>query len=378
MFNPKLYNTPYHTTDLSKFKFLVTGGAGFIGSNIVEYLIKYNAGHVRVLDNLSNGYFENIKDFMGLPNFEFILGDIRNIETCKKAVEGMDFVSHQAALGSVPRSIADPLTSNEVNVTGFLNMLTAVKDAPNIKQMVYAASSSTYGDSPTLPKVEGNEGNPLSPYAVTKLVNELYADVYSKVYGLNTIGLRYFNVFGPKQNPNNPYAAVIPIFCKAFIEGKQPTINGDGLTSRDFTFVENAVQANIRAMLIGVDENGLNVGKFGGLAESSLEVSRFGGLENNEANPQTIKPSNLTESNLYKHEVFNMACGDQVTLNEMIDILNQLSGQEIKPIYGPERKGDVKHSKASIDKISNFLNYEPQFRFQKGLEIVFDWYKTQY
>ncbi len=363
MFNPKLYNTPYHTTDLYKFKFLVTGGAGFIGSNIVEYLIKYNAGHVRVLDNLSNGYFENIKDFMGLPNFEFILGDIRNLETCKKAVEGMDFVSHQAALGSVPRSIADPITSNDVNVKGFLNMLTVVKDAPNIKQMVYAASSSTYGDSPTLPKVEGNEGNPLSPYAVTKLVNELYADVYSKVYGLHAIGLRYFNVFGPKQNPNNPYAAVIPIFCKAFIEGKQPTINGDGLTSRDFTFVENAVQANIKAMLIGVEE--------------SLEVRELGGL--NTSNQQTSKPTNVINPNpLQKHEVFNMACGDQVTLNEMIDILNQLSGQQIKPIYGPERKGDVKHSKASIDKISNFLNYEPLFRFQKGLEIVFEWYNEQF
>ena len=347
MFNPKLYNTPYHTTDLSKFKFLVTGGAGFIGSNIVEYLIKYNAGHVRVLDNLSNGYFENIKDFMGLPNFEFILGDIRNFETCKKAMEGMDFVTHQAALGSVPRSISDPITSNEVNVSGFLNILTAVKDAPNIKRMVYAASSSTYGDSAALPKVEGNEGNPLSPYAVTKLVNELYADVYSKVYGLHTIGLRYFNVFGPKQNPDNPYAAVIPIFCKVFIEGKQPTINGDGLTSRDFTFVENAVQANIRAMLLGT--------------VTSTSVTSSG-----------------VEKQLTKHEVLNMACGDQVTLNEMIAMLNQLSGQQIAPIYGPERKGDVKHSKASIDKISNFLNFEPQFRFQKGLEIVYEWYKTQY
>jgi len=347
VFNPKLYNTPYHTTDLSKFKFLVTGGAGFIGSNIVEYLIKYNAGHVRVLDNLSNGYFENIKDFMGLPNFEFILGDIRNFETCKKAMEGMDFVTHQAALGSVPRSISDPITSNEVNVSGFLNILTAVKDAPNIKRMVYAASSSTYGDSAALPKVEGNEGNPLSPYAVTKLVNELYADVYSKVYGLHTIGLRYFNVFGPKQNPDNPYAAVIPIFCKVFIEGKQPTINGDGLTSRDFTFVENAVQANIRAMLLGT--------------VTSTSVTSSG-----------------VEKQLTKHEVLNMACGDQVTLNEMIAMLNQLSGQQIAPIYGPERKGDVKHSKASIDKISNFLNFEPQFRFQKGLEIVYEWYKTQY
>jgi UDP-N-acetylglucosamine 4-epimerase len=351
MFNSKLYNIPYHNCDLSQFRFLVTGGAGFIGSNIVEYLLKYGAGHVRVLDNLSNGYFENIKDFMNLPNFEFILGDIRDFDTCKKALDGIDFVTHQAALGSVPRSIGDPITSNEVNVSGFLNVLTAVKDTPGIKRMVYAASSSTYGDSPKLPKVEGNEGNPLSPYAVTKLVNELYADVFSKVYGLHTIGLRYFNVFGPKQNPNNPYAAVIPIFCKSFIEGIQPTINGDGLTSRDFTFVENAVQANIKAMLLGVTD-----------------------LDSSAQNLSTHQSINL----LNKHEVLNMACGDQITLNEMITILNQLSGQQIAPIYGPERKGDVKHSKASIDKISSYLNYEPQFRFQKGLEIVFEWYKTQY
>lgn len=366
MFNPKLYNILYHTADLSKYKFLVTGGAGFIGSNIVEYLIKYNASHVRVLDNLSNGYFENIKDFMGLPNFEFILGDIRNFETCQKAIEGMDFVSHQAALGSVPRSISDPITTNEVNVGGFLNILTVVKDAPNIKRMVYAASSSTYGDSPELPKREGNEGNPLSPYAVTKLVNELYADVYSKVYGLHTIGLRYFNVFGPKQNPNNPYAAVIPIFCKHFLDGTQPTINGDGLTSRDFTFVENAVQANIKAMLLGIDIKGLE------------SLDGLDGLKLNPLNSEALNPLNSEALNpIKKHEVFNMACGDQVTLNEMITMLNQISGQQITPIYGPERKGDVKHSKASIDKISTFLNYSPQFRFQKGLEIVYEWYKTQ-
>jgi UDP-N-acetylglucosamine 4-epimerase len=269
---------------------------------------------------------------MGLPNFEFVLGDIRDLNTCQKAIDGMDYVSHQAALGSVPRSISDPITSNDVNIGGFLNILTVVKDTPSIKRMVYAASSSTYGNSPTLPKVEGNEGNPLSPYAVTKLVNELYADVYSKVYGLNTIGLRYFNVFGPKQNPNNPYAAVIPIFCKSFIENKVPTINGDGLTSRDFTFVENAVQANIKAMLF---------------------------------------------DNLDKHEVMNMACGDQVTLNEMVEMLGELSGNYMKANYGPERKGDVKHSKASIDKISSMLGYEPQYRFKKGLEIVFEWYKSR-
>jgi UDP-N-acetylglucosamine 4-epimerase len=329
MYNPNLYKIPYHTEDLSGYSFLITGGAGFIGSNIVEYLLKYGAGKVRVLDNLSNGYFENIQEFMRLPNFEFILGDIRDFETCKKALEGIDFVSHQAALGSVPRSIGDPITSNDVNVSGFLNVLTAVKDAPNVKRMIYAASSSTYGDSPELPKKEGNEGNPLSPYAVTKLVNELYADVYSKVYGMHTIGLRYFNVFGPKQNPNNPYAAVIPIFCKAFIENETPLINGDGLTSRDFTFVENAVQANIKGMLL---------------------------------------------QNLDKHEVMNMACGDQITLNQMIEMLNVISHKNISPNYGPERKGDVKHSKASIDKISKLLNYSPEFRFQKGLEIVYNWY----
>jgi UDP-N-acetylglucosamine 4-epimerase len=326
-----MYEIKYHTEDLSNKTFLITGGAGFIGSNLVEYLIKFGAGKVRVLDNLSNGYFENIKEYMDLPNFEFVLGDIREMNNCKKAVEGIDYVAHQAALGSVPRSIGDPITTNEVNISGFLNMLQAGKESKQLKRFVYAASSSSYGDSPALPKVEGNEGNPLSPYAVTKLVNELYADVFSRVYDFHTIGLRYFNVFGPKQNPNNPYAAVIPIFCKHFIEGTQPTINGDGLTSRDFTFVENAVQANIKAML-------------------------------------------LPEIN--KHEVMNMACGDQVTLNEMIEMLNQITCKSIAASYGPERKGDVKHSKASIDKISEVLNYEPQFRFQKGLEIVFDWYKN--
>lgn len=358
MFNPDLYNTPYHSVDLKDKSFLITGGAGFIGSNIVEYLLKYGAGKVRVLDNLSNGYFDNIKDFMGLPNFEFVLGDIRDYDICGKAIDGIDFLSHQAALGSVPRSIGDPITSNEVNVSGFLNVITAAKESKSLKRMVYAASSSTYGDSEALPKVEGNEGNPLSPYAVNKLVNELYADVYSRVYGFHTIGLRYFNVFGPKQNPNNPYAAVIPIFCKHFIEGTQPTINGDGLTSRDFTFVENAVQANIKAMLFGID---------------SLEIGRLGSLENTTTNPQTPKPPN----SLQKHEIFNIACGDQVTLNEMIEMLKVISNKDISASYGPERKGDVKHSKASINKISTFLNYEPQFRFQEGLEIVFEWYKTQ-
>jgi len=276
---------------------------------------------------------ELVKSRFALDNFEFIEGDIRDFQTCSDALVGVDYVSHQAALGSVPRSINDPINSNSVNIDGFLNMLVAVKDNANIKRFVYAASSSTYGDSPNLPKVEGIEGNPLSPYAVTKLVNELYADVFSRVYNLHTIGLRYFNIFGPNQNPDNPYAAVIPIFCKAYINGEAPNINGDGITSRDFTFVENAIQANIKAMLF---------------------------------------------EDLEKHEIMNVACGDQISLNEMIELLKKISGKEINAIYLPERAGDVKHSKASIDKIKEVLNYHPEYRFQEGLEIVYEWYKTVY
>lgn len=329
MYNNQLYNKKFHKIDYSNFTFLVTGGAGFIGSNLVEYLLRYNAGKVRVLDNLSNGYYDNLKDFINLPNFEFIDGDIRDFNTCREAVKGINFISHQAALGSVPRSIENPITSNEVNVGGFLNMLVAAKESNSLKQMVYAASSSTYGDSAELPKVEGNEGSPLSPYAVTKLVNELYADVFSRVYGFNTIGLRYFNIFGPKQNPNNPYAAVIPLFCKHFIENTQPIINGDGETSRDFTFVENAIQANVLAF------------------ESSFE----------------------------SHEVFNIACSDQISLNEMIELLKKLSGNYIKDVkYAAERSGDVKHSMASIEKARKLLEYSPNIRFNDGLRIVYKWY----
>lgn len=331
MFNSQLYNTPYHDVDLSKYSFLITGGAGFIGSNLVEYLLKYNAGHVRVIDNLSNGYFDNIKSFIEFPNFEFIESDIRDLDACNNAVSGMDFISHQAALGSVPRSISDPILSNDVNIGGFLNLLVAAKNSPSLKRMVYAASSSTYGDSPILPKVEGNEGNPLSPYAVTKLVNELYGDVFSRVYNFHSIGLRYFNIFGPKQNPNNPYAAVIPIFCKNFIDDVSPKINGDGLTSRDFTFVENAVQANIRALL---------------------------------------------NATIEKHEVFNVACGDQISLNEMVILLQKISGKDLKCFYGPERVGDVKHSKASISKLKDFSGYNPKIMFENGLSIVYNYNKN--
>ncbi len=322
----------FHRIDLSKFSFLVTGGAGFIGSNIVEYLVNHRAGHIRILDNLSNGSLSNIKAYLDLPNVEFILGDIRYLGVCQKAIEDIDFISHQAALGSVPRSLADPITSNEVNITGFLNMLVAAKDSPELKRFVYAASSSTYGDSDALPKVEGVEGKPISPYAVTKAVNELYADVFSKSYGLHTIGLRYFNVFGPRQSPSNAYAAVIPVFCKHFLEFTAPTINGGGETSRDFTYVENAVQANIRAMLFDTEDE---------------------------------------SKRLRNHEVFNVACGDQVNLNQVISTLQRLSGRDIQANYKPERAGDIKHSLASIAKASEILDYFPLVRFREGLELTY-------
>ncbi len=326
-----MYSQPFHSNNISNSSFLITGGAGFIGSNIVQYLLKYNAGHVRVIDNLSNGYIENLDEFNSYKNFEFIEGDIRDYDICKSVMENIDFISHQAALGSVPRSILDPISTNSVNIDGFLNILNAVKENPHVKRLVYAASSSTYGDSKVLPKIEGVEGAPLSPYAVTKLVNELYADVFSKVYNINSIGLRYFNVFGPKQNPNNPYAAVIPLFCKNILEKNSPIINGDGLTSRDFTFVENVVQANVKAFFCSIS----------------------------------------------KHEVVNVACGDSITLNELVELLNRISGNNLLPIYKTERVGDVKHSLASIEKIKKLLDYQPYVSFEEGLKIVYDWYKNK-
>ncbi len=319
---------------ISQSSFLITGGAGFIGSNMVELLLNLGAKHIRVLDNLSNGYYSNIEGFVGFPNFEFIEGDIRDLDTCKKAVEGMDYISHQAALGSVPRSVEDPITSNDVNIGGHLNMLVAAKESPTLKRMVYAASSSSFGDSKELPKMEGNEGKPLSPYAVTKWVNELYGDVFSRVYGLHTVGLRYFNIFGPKQNPNNPYAAVIPLFMKAAIEGTSPKINGDGTNSRDFTFVENALQANIKAML---DTEGLE-----------------------------------------KHEVVNIAVGDRTDLVELWDAIATAAGTDVKPTFGPPRAGDIPHSLASIEKARKLFGYDPQFRLRDGIKITFDWFKGEY
>lgn len=327
-----MYTTSFHSQNLSNSSFLITGGAGFIGSNIVEYLIKHGAKKVRVLDNFATGHRKNLAEFANHPAFELIEGDIRDLDTCKKAVAGMDFVSHQAALGSVPRSINDPITSNQANIDGFLNMLVAVKDNGNIKRMVFAASSSTYGDSPTLPKVEGSEGKPLSPYAVTKLVNEVYADVFSKVYGLHTVGLRYFNIFGPKQDPHGAYAAVIPLFMQAAIDKKQPTINGDGETSRDFTFVANAVQANVKALL------------------------------NTEA--------------LQQFEAVNIACGDRTTLNDLWAGICAAANFNQPAIYGPERAGDVRHSLADVSKAKALFGYEPSIQLKEGLAIAFDYYQA--
>lgn len=313
---------------------LVTGGAGFIGSNLVQHLLqKKEVEKVRVLDNLATGSLENIEEFEKDPNFEFVQGDIRDYQTCLDACAGMDLISHQAALGSVPRSINDPLTTNEVNITGTLNIFTAAKET-GIKRVVYAASSSTYGDHPGLPKVEDKIGNPLSPYAVTKYVNELYARVYANVYGLQLIGLRYFNVFGPKQNPAGPYAAVIPLFIKAVLNNEPPLINGDGETSRDFTFVANAVHANDCALFTS-NSNAVN-------------------------------------------QVYNIAVGERTSLNQLFEMIKEVAGSDLAPKYGPERKGDVKHSLADISKAKDLLNYNPGTTIRQGLKTTFDWYRQHH
>lgn len=312
---------------------MITGGAGFIGSNLVEYFLKDDrVSLVRILDDLSNGYYSNIEEFEDHPKFEFIKGDICDYQTCLKATKGIDKITHQAALGSVPRSIENPMRSTEVNILGTVNVMHAAKEN-GVERVILACSSSTYGDHPGLPKVEGKIGKPLSPYAVTKYSIEQFADVFQQTYGLNYIGLRYFNIFGPKQNPDNPYAAVIPIFCQAFIDGERPTINGDGNHSRDFTYVANAVQANDLA-LFSEKEEALN-------------------------------------------QIYNVACNDRISLNEMIAALHGISKKEIQPIYGPERPGDVKHSEADISKIQTNLGYEPKVFFEEGLTKVYEWYKVR-
>lgn len=315
-------------------RILVTGGAGFIGSNLVDELLKdARVTFVRVLDNLATGSSKNIEEFRSSQKFQFLEGDIRDYKTCLAACDETDFISHQAALGSVPRSINDPLTSNDVNITGTLNVFTAAKEK-KVKRIVYAASSSTYGDHPGLPKVEDVIGNPLSPYAVTKYVNELYAKVYTNLYGMQITGLRYFNIFGPKQNPQGPYAAVIPLFAQAVLDNKPPTINGDGNHSRDFTYVANAVRANILAM--------------------------------------------FTENTVAVNQVYNIACGHQTSLNELFNQLRDFAGSSLQPIYGPERKGDVKHSLADISKAKKLLGYQPLVSVKEGLQKTFSWYKKTF
>ncbi|MDC6352781.1 SDR family oxidoreductase [Zeaxanthinibacter sp. PT1] len=318
----------------SSFTVLVTGGAGFIGSNLCKALLE-NGNSVRCLDNFATGKRQNLDEIKDHPKFTLIEGDIRDLETCQKATQGVDYVLHQAALGSVPRSINDPITSNEVNVSGFLNMLSAAKDA-SVKRFVYAASSSTYGDSTSMPKREDVIGRPLSPYAVTKYVNELYADVFSKTYGVETIGLRYFNVFGRNQDPNGAYAAVIPKFVIQLINHNSPTINGDGSYSRDFTYIDNVVEANIKALIAN--------------------------------KPEAV------------NTVYNVAYGERTDLNELVSLLKEyLSAydgdiKDVEVIYGPERPGDVPHSLASIDKAKSNLGYDPQYNMREGLKEAVAWY----
>jgi UDP-N-acetylglucosamine 4-epimerase len=315
-------------------KILITGGAGFIGSNLCDYFIG-KGNEVICLDNFATGHLHNLNAVINNSNFTLIEGDIRNLEDCQKAVQGVDYVLHQAALGSVPRSIKDPITTNDVNVSGFLNMLTAARDA-KVKRFIYAASSSTYGDSKGLPKVENVIGKPLSPYAITKYVNELYAEIFSKTYGIETIGLRYFNVFGKKQDPNGAYAAVIPLFVKQFMNHESPVINGDGNYSRDFTYIDNVIQMNELAMLT--------------------------------VNPEAV------------NTVYNTAYGDRTTLTQLVQLLKENLAQfdpkiaEVEVIHGPNRAGDIPHSLASIEKAKNNLGYQPKYSIEQGIKEAVSWY----
>ncbi|WP_298305876.1 SDR family oxidoreductase [Flavobacterium sp.] len=320
--------------DNSIQKILITGGAGFIGSNLCDYFI--NKGYfVTCLDNFATGHRYNIEHLLCDEKFDLIEGDIRDLETCLEATKNKDFVLHHAALGSVPRSIQDPINSSDVNISGFLNMLVASRDN-GVKRFVYAASSSTYGDSEALPKVEEVIGKPLSPYAITKYVNELYADVFSKTYGIETIGLRYFNVFGRRQDPNGAYAAVIPKFVMQFMRHESPVINGDGTYSRDFTYIDNVIQMNELAM--------------------------------NTKNKEAL------------NTVYNTAFGDRVTLNEMVNLLKEnlskhdASISEVSIVYGANRVGDIPHSLASIEKAKRLLNYNPKYSFSQGLKEAVEWY----
>lgn len=327
-----MYTTNYHKTDISESSFLVSGGAGFIGSNLVRYLLAFGAKKVRVIDNLSNSTGENLEPFRNLRNFEFFKGDISNYEDCLKATEGIDYLSHQAALGSVPRSLKDPISTNNSNVVGYLNMITAAREN-KVKRIVYASSSSVYGDSQKLPKLEDEIGSPLSPYAVSKYTNELYAKVSHLNYGQEIIGLRYFNIFGPNQSPDGAYAAVIPLFIEALLKDQSPFINGDGSQSRDFTYVENAVQANVRALFTDKEE-------------------AFG-------------------------EVFNIAVGESFSLVELFETIKSKTNATAAAVHREERAGDVKNSLADISKARKLLDYQPQVKFQEGIGRTIEWFRTK-
>lgn len=320
----------FHTDDIRNKKILVTGGAGFIGSNLAEYLLTHGAAFVRVADNLSNGFQRNIEPFLKHRNFEFVEGSITDENFCKGICEGMHLISHQAALGSVPRSIAFPLATHAANATGFLNMINAARNA-GAERFIYASSSSVYGDEPNLPKREERLGRPLSPYAVSKLTNELYANVFALNYGMKVIGLRYFNVFGPNQDPNGPYAAAIPLFMDAVLNNKTAYINGDGNQTRDFTYVENAVQANVRAMFCD------NAHAFG--------------------------------------KVYNVAVGENVTIIRLFDIIAGYAGSNRKPVHREDRPGDIRDSLADISLAENYLGYKPQVKLEAGIRTTFDWFK---
>lgn len=328
-----MLNSKFHTKDISNDSFLVTGGAGFIGSHITEYLLKHGAKKVRVLDNLTNGFQSNLEILRKYSAFEFLEGDIRNTETCQKACEGIDYVSHQAALGSVPRSIKEPVYFNEVNVGGFTNILKAAVDH-KVKQLVYASSSSVYGDEPTLPKKEERVGNCLSPYAATKKTNELYAQVFADVYGLKLMGFRYFNIFGPRQDPDGPYAAVIPLFVKGIMKRTPVYINGDGEQTRDFTFIENAVQVNIKGMLTD--------------------------------NEQALK------------KVYNVAVGEYFSVNQLYQACREFLGSDFETTYREPRAGDIRNSLADISLAKELLGYEPVKKFDEGLRETIVYFKEMY
>lgn len=326
-------NNKFHDRDLSTSSFLITGGAGFIGSHIAEYLLKNKSGKVRVLDNMANGFKTNLEILSQYNAFEFIEGDIRNIETCRQACEGIDYVSHQAAVGSVPRSIKEPFYTNDVNVGGFVNILKAAVEN-NVKQFVYASSSSVYGDEPSLPKREDRTGNCLSPYAVSKKADELYADVFSKVYNIPVLGFRYFNIFGPRQDPDGPYAAVIPLFVKAIMNHTSAFINGDGVQTRDFTFVENAVQVNIKGMLSTNDDA--------------------------------------------KNKVYNVAVGENYSINYLYNAIKKYLKSDVDAVHREPREGDIRNSLADISLAKKFLGYEPTTKFETGLIKTIEFFKDLY